>query len=66
MYVMILIGIKFNLLHGPDVADVVVVDHGVVGVDRDAARVAGAGVQLGAVGPDHPDRLLDLQFRSKQ
>ena len=38
------------------------VDHGVVRVDRDAARVAGPGVELGAVGPDHADRLLDLKL----
>ena len=54
--------IYFRASHSPDVADAVVVDHGVVRVDRDAARVAGAGVELGAVGPDHADRLLDLKL----
>ena len=53
---------EYSLLHGADVADAVVVDHGVVRVDRDAACVAGPGVELGAVGPDHADRLLDLKF----
>ena len=51
----------FPASHSPDVADAVVVDHGVVGVDRDAAGVTGSGVELGAVRPDHADRLLDLE-----
>ena len=49
-------------LHRPDVADAVVVYHGVVGVDCGAARVAGARVELGAVGPYHADRLLYLKL----
>ena len=52
--------IELSPIHGPDVADAVVVDHGVVWVDGDAARVARSGIELGAVSPDHADRLLDL------